>query len=178
MFAARSIIEGTDDELEMMRLMETAFPPNEQATLEFLTTQAKRDEVSLLAYRDEKRFCGFAFMIEGTDLVYVLYLAVDETLRSKGYGARMLADIEQRFPGKTITLDIEPVEEPAPNVVQRKKRRGFYLRNGFIPTGWINCCGDDRFEVFAKGPDFEPNCFLSLINELPEGPDKTLARAD
>lgn len=175
MLIAHDVTEGTEDAREVERLLEAAFPPNERAPLSFLTTQAEREEVSLLAYRDEGQFCGFAFMIENVDLVYVLYLAVDGTARSKGYGGRILADIGRRCLGKTITLDIEPVDEAAPNVIQRQRRRDFYLRNGFVPTGFATCFESDAYEILAKGQGFEPTRFLSLINELPEGPDKTLA---
>ena len=43
----------------------------------------------------------------------------------------MLEDIGRRFPGKTITLDIEPLDDAASNALQRRRRRDFYLRNGF-----------------------------------------------
>ncbi|MEG0303610.1 MAG: GNAT family N-acetyltransferase [Gordonibacter sp.] len=175
MLTACEVVPGSKDEQEVARLLEEAFPPNERAPLSFLTTQARREEVSLLAYRDEGQFCGFVFMIGSPGLAYVLYLAVDGAIRSKGHGARMLADIDRRCLGKTITLDIEPIDEAASNAAQRKKRRDFYLRNGFEPTGLANCFEDNRYEVLAKGPGFEPKSFLALINELPEGEDKTLA---
>ena len=133
---ARAVTAGTEDAQEVERLLEAAFPPYERPPFSFLTTQAEREEVSLLAYRDEGLFCGFAFMIEDARLAYVLFLAVGEGVRSKGYGARMLADIERRCP---------------------------------------NCFEGDVYEVLAKGPGFEPDRFLALINELPEGEDKTLA---
>ncbi len=175
---ARAVTAGTEDAQEVERLLEAAFPPYERPPFSFLTTQAEREEVSLLAYRDEGLFCGFAFMIEDARLAYVLFLAVGEGVRSKGYGARMLADIERRCPGKTIALDIEPVIEGAPNVVQRQRRRDFYLRNGFAPTGFANCFEGDAYEVLAKGPGFDPGRFLALVNELPEGEDTTLARIE
>ncbi|WP_287554217.1 phosphate signaling complex protein PhoU [Oscillibacter sp.] len=96
MLEARAVTAGTEDAQEVERLLEAAFPPYERPPFSFLTTQAEREEVSLLAYRDEGLFCGFAFMIEDARLAYVLFLAVGEGVRSKGYGARMLADIERR----------------------------------------------------------------------------------
>lgn len=178
MLSACTVEEGTEDAREVKRLLEAAFPPDEQAPFSFLLEQAEREEVSLLAYRDEGLFCGFAFMIEGADLAYVLFLAVDQAARSRGYGARMLEDIGRRFPGKTITLDIEPLDDAASNALQRRRRRDFYLRNGFAPTGFANCFEGDAYEVLAKGPGFDPGRFLALVNELPEGEDKTLARIE
>ena len=167
MLSACTVEEGTEDAREVKRLLEAAFPPNEQAPFSFLLEQAEREEVSLLAYRDEGLFCGFAFMIE-----------VGQAARSRGYGARMLEDIGRRFPGKTITLDIEPLDDAASNALQRRRRRDFYLRNGFAPTGFANCFEGDAYEVLAKGPGFDPGRFLTLVNELPEGEDKTLARIE
>ena len=54
----------------------------------------------------------------------------------------------------------------------------FDLRNGFAPTGFANCFEGDAYEVLAKGPGFDPGRFLALVNELPEGEDKTLARIE
>ena len=65
---ARAVTAGTEDAQEVERLLEAAFPPYERPPFSFLTTQAEREEVSLLAYRDEGLFCGFAFMIEDARL--------------------------------------------------------------------------------------------------------------
>lgn len=172
MLTACEVIEGSEDARDVERLLTAAFPAYELVPYSFLTEQARRDEVSLLAYHDDGQFCGFVFMIEGVDMAYVLYLAVDETLRSKGYGARILADVSERCAGKTLMLDIEPIDEAAPNLEQRKRRREFYLRNGFEPTGYTVCFEDDVYEALCKGPGFDPERFCSLINELPEGEDK------
>lgn len=174
MLTACEVVEGSDDAREVKRLLETAFPAFEQMPFENMAALARRDEVSLLAYRDDGQFCGFTFLVEGERMVYVLYLAVDERVRSKGYGGRILADLTERSGGKTLTLDIEPVDDAADNADQRRMRRGFYLRNGFAATGWAVCFEGDVFEVLAKGPDFEPEPFCDLANELPRGDPKTV----
>ena len=104
MLSACTVEEGTEDAREVKRLLEAAFPPNEQAPFSFLLEQAEREEVSLLAYRDEGLFCGFAFMIEGADLAYVLFLAVDQAARSRGNGARMLEDVGRRLTSSRLTM--------------------------------------------------------------------------
>jgi ribosomal protein S18 acetylase RimI-like enzyme len=61
----------------------------------------------------------------------VLYLAVDGSLRGKGYGSRVLSQIKAEKPGQRTVLNIEPLDEKAPNAEQRRKRLAFYERNGF-----------------------------------------------
>lgn len=178
MISAHEVAENSVEMDEIMRLMETAFPPSEQAPRSFLVEQARRDEVSMFAYSDEGRFCGFTFMIEDETMAYVLYLAVDGTIRSRGYGSQILASVAERVGDKTLVLDIEPVDEAADNVEQRRRRRNFYLRNGFVPTGYAIQDRGNVYEALVHGEGFDPEHYINLINELPEGPDKTVARLD
>ena len=163
-----------DDAREVERLLKAAFPANEQAPFAALGESAQCDDVSLLAYRDDGIFCGFVFMVEDERLAYILYLAVDERLRSQGYGGRILGDVAQRCAGKTVTLDIELVEEGVADLARRTKRRAFYLRNGFQPTGFAVCYAGDTFEALACGEDFEEGRFAALVTKLPRGDGKTV----
>lgn len=69
------------------------------------------------------------------ELTFVLYLAVDQAVRSGGYGREILQNISQTYPEQTIVLDIEALDSSAENAEQRQKRREFYVRNGFHSTG-------------------------------------------
>ena len=78
------------------------FPAERAGAVRILALeQAEREEVSLLAYRDEGLFCGFAFMIEGADLAYVLFLAVDQAAQVARLWSPHAPRISgRRFPGQ------------------------------------------------------------------------------
>ncbi len=88
-----------------------------------------------LAYYDGDDFCGFTYTVENEDMVFVLYLAVNDEIRSKGYGTAILADLKARASGRGVALNIEPLDPHAANSEQRVRRLDFYRRNGFFQYG-------------------------------------------
>lgn len=116
-------------------LCRTAFPPEEQMPFGLLFLKALRKNTHFTAYYDENVFAGISYCIDLEDVVYVLYLAVNDQVRSKGYGSAILASIKERFGNKTLMLEIETLSQPeADNFEQRQSRLAFYERNGFEQT--------------------------------------------
>lgn len=59
--------------------------------------------------------------------VFVLYLAVNDRIRSKGYGTKILDWLKQNTE-KIIVLNVEAINSSAKNALQREKRISFYNR--------------------------------------------------
>ena len=121
---------------QVMRLYAEAFPDEERIPESELWQMACREQVEFTAYYDVGTFCGFTFCIDAGRYLYIVYLAVDAQARAKGYGSRVLAQLRERHPHATFVLEIEPLDEDAPNLHQRIKRLAFYERNGFTETGY------------------------------------------
>ena len=111
---------------EVFKIMESSFPPDEY-----------RDYSSQKALFYEKRYklfckknsgCVVAFIAvwEFDEFVFVEHFAVDKSLRGKGTGTQMLAEIKEKF-NKQLCLEVEP---PVDEIT--KRRVGFYSRNGFF----------------------------------------------
>ncbi len=113
-----------------------SFPPEERVPMWLVLFMGTRSFIDFIAFYDEDLFCGFCCLVHGKDAVYVRYLTVDEPLRSKGYGSRILAEIRKFVSGKEVILNIEPLDPKAENYGQRVKRLRFYERNGFVVSGW------------------------------------------
>ena len=65
------------------------------------------------------------------DVVILLYLAISDAVRGKGYGSAVLQAVQKKYAGKRIILNIEEMDEQAANYAQRVKRKAFYQKNGF-----------------------------------------------
>ena len=76
-------------------LMRTAFPPNEQIPMWLLRVLAFRKNVNFRAFYDDDQFCGVLYTAEDNKYIFVLYLAVDDRIRSKGYGTKILDWLKQ-----------------------------------------------------------------------------------
>lgn len=122
---------------KLKKLYLTAFPKEERAPFFLMKSKAKKGKGEMLSVTDGDIFVGLVYMVCYRDLAYIFYLAIDESLRGKGYGSQVLGAVKQRYKGKRIFLAREQLDKRADNYEQRLKRHQFYLRNGFID---LPCC--------------------------------------
>ena len=147
----------------------SAFPREERVPFAILTRRAQSDWVHFLSFYENDRFCGLAYLVLGEHLGTLMYLAVEKSLRSRGYGAQILGVIRDYCGGRTIALDIEQVIPGACNYDQRKRRRDFYLRNGFSPSGYAHSLRRVDYEILTSDRSFSPGEYAELIRRYSAG---------
>lgn len=125
---------GQHNYQEIKQLYQRAFPAYERESWRWLLLKSWFKQADFLAFYDQDQFVGFAYVLHTKGLHYVLYLAVNDQLRSKGYGSRILAALKARYAGVPLALDIEEPDPTAANNRQRLRRLAFYRRNGFALT--------------------------------------------
>ena len=147
-------------------LAKEAFPPEEYLAPDTLVEMSKADNFDFFALMDSNVFVGFMVVQTDKNLAYLFFLAIDPSCRAKGYGSRAIETLRTLYPGKKQVVDFERLDETAPNNEQRRKRRQFYLRNGYKETGlFLSYLGVD-YEVFCMGDDFEPQEFKDMMREI------------
>ena len=151
---------------EIKELMKRSFPENELYSMWFLMLISRIKKVDFLAYYDNNNFIGYTYIIQSKKVAYIMYLAVNDKLYSKGYGSQILQDIITTNKDKSIVLDIEPIDEKCNNQEQRKKRYKFYLKNGFKETGYF-------VEDIEDGSDY---LILSTTGNFPKQECEKLLR--
>lgn len=147
-------------------LYHRAFPKNEQIPFWFLLWRARRNNVDFLALYDNEDFIGFVYLIHNEDLTYVLYLAIYESFRSKGYGSKILELLKCRFPSNRIVLCIEAPNVTSNNQHQRKKRKAFYLRNEFFQANLSLLNGSETYEILTSNGEITTQEFLNLVKSF------------
>lgn len=144
-----------------------SFPANERIPMNLLLWKAKRDFVDfLIMYDDDDVFVGFTYLITRKDLTYVLYIAIDNNIRSKGYGSRALTLIKEKYPNNRIILNIEFVDEMANNYEQRLTRRKFYVRNDFEDSTLIYQDRWGLYEVLIYRGQVDKEEFYDLLKRF------------
>lgn len=147
-------------------LAKEAFPPEEYLAPSELVKMAQADNFDFLALLDGNTFVGFMVVQTYEDMAYLFFLAIDSKSRSKGYGSRAIETLKVVYPDKTHTVDFEMIDDTAPNYEQRKKRRSFYLRNGYNETGlFLSYLGVD-YEVFCMGNSFNCDTFKAMMRTI------------
>jgi GNAT superfamily N-acetyltransferase len=152
---------------EIVDLYTKSFPSNERLPFWLITLLAKRKCADFFAFYDNECFCGITYLIYYKNLTFIFYLAVNTSIRSKGYGSRILQWIEKYKKNNDIILCIEPIEE-SDNYEQRVQRLKFYQKNGYVQTGYQIMDGEP-FELLFKGKKFSDNMYHKLIKNFSFG---------
>ena len=140
-----------------------AFPENERIEIPELLQLAAEERMDTLAVYDGDDFVGFCSLVIEAPMIYVFFLAVDSRKRSMGYGSKIIALLEKTYSEYQIALDLELIDESAPNNSQRKRRKEFYLRNGFCETGYCLQYNGMLFELLVLGETFDKEKFIHLL---------------
>ena len=148
---------------DVKRLYLSAFPPRERFPYFCLLLNSLRSLATCYAYYDKERFVGFAYIIESKEQMFILFLAVNGSVRSKGYGSMILAQIREYAGRKPLILTIEPVEKDAPNSEQRRQRLSFYERNGYQLTSHYYYEGQERYQILTTEQSIDLERFQKLV---------------
>lgn len=161
------ISRGFPDMNALEQIAVEAFPPQEYVSpQELLAYTEDSDDCDFWGFYAGKDFIGYLHLIRYKNMVYVCFFAVGASYRSRGYGSEILSKLKELYPTYRIVLDIEAVDESAPNLHQRIKRRDFYLRNGYVPTGHYIAYWGMTFEILCGGGDFDLTVYKELVSNI------------
>ena len=157
---------ATDPELR--RLYESAFPREERIPWDDLLRLVEKMPLEFAEYREGAELLGITIVYPRTRLSWFWYFAVPEDKRGRGVGQRILSALLARYEGRSAVLDMEdPAQPGASNAAQRRRRRDFYLRNGFRETGVGKTFGPVAMTMMLKGEDtFAMSDYDTLLSEL------------
>ena len=146
----RNICPLTPTFRKVASLYEAAFPVEERLPLRQLSWNSLKNGQSFLVYFDQEVFIGFTYAICTNNLVYLLFLAVEESKQSQGYGSQILAQVREEAGERPCVLTIEPMdEEQVSNRAQRLKRLAFYERNGYQALNHFYFEGSERYQILT-----------------------------
>ena len=154
MLQAVEITKNSKDLNTIKALYESAFPENERVDFRFILANSEPDDEAfeILAVYDGALFVGFVITLNAGDISHILYFAVNDKLRSKGYGSEILQSVHTSRPGQRFIADVEKPDDTSSNNEQRKKRIRFYDRNGYqkseVEYRWNE---EDYFILSYKG---------------------------
>lgn len=147
-------------------LQQKAFPKEEQYPFWILRLMALRKGIDYLAHYDKNLFCGISYTSSTDNMMYILYLAVNDENRSKGYGTRILNKLKEIGAGREITLNVEPLDETADNYIQRVRRMEFYNRNGFHDTGYRLLDVTGEYAILSTAYEFSSKEYKKAISKI------------
>ena len=140
-----------------------SFPKNERMPFSMMVAMSKLWNTDFLAFYDKDALCGFIYLAHNGKIVFVMFLAVDKTIRSNGYGSAILQVIQYKYPGKKIIISIEPCDKNAPDIELTVRRKDFYLRNGYRETGYRMKLNGVVQEIMISNGEFDRKQFRTFF---------------
>lgn len=144
-----------------------AFPKEERLPWWVLRLNSLRRGIELTAFLDGEKFCGFTSSVTAGGLHFLLFFAVEDDLRGKGYGSAILSAIRESH--SRVVLNVEPLVESAPNLEERKNRFAFYRKNGFSDTGWHVWEVGGMFRVLSTRRELDVPAYRKIFRKLTLG---------
>ena len=140
--------------MDIKRIYFEAFPKRERMPFPMMVAMSKLWNTNFFAFYEGDIPCGFIYLASNRKIVFVMFFAVDKCLRSMGYGSSILQQIEKIYPNKKIIISIEPCDDNVPDIELRKKRKSFYMQNGYKKTGYMMKLNGVVQEIIIKNGEF------------------------
>lgn len=162
-------IKTAPNKAQIKNLYLAAFPKEERLPWWLLRYWPALGRSELTAYYDGDTSCGFTFTATEGEVLYVMFFAVDGEIRGQGYGSAILDYLKQNNPGKTILLNVELLDENAPNNGERIRRMAFYKKNGFCDTGYNIREVGGVFRVLSSTSKMDADAYRRVFLKLSYG---------
>lgn len=93
------------------KIYNDAFPKEDRMPFWLMPTMAKGRATEMHVYRDGDAYCGMDHVASFDGTTFVMFLAVDGRMRSRGYGGMILDRIKSDHPDDLIIVSFEPPVE-------------------------------------------------------------------
>lgn len=127
-----------------------SFQKEEKFPFWILKESTKSDNVLFNEIIDNNKIIGIEYMIIDNDTLYLMYFAIEANKRNKGYGSFILKDHIKKY--KNVILSIESVNQ---NNEVTRRRKNFYLRNGFYETHKFTEQNNVKYELLCSNSNYD-----------------------
>lgn len=151
---------------KLKKIFNNSFPKDERMPFWLMRLMSKMGSSELLSFYDGDLLCGFIYMAVIDNITFIIYLAVDTKIRSKGYGSAILNEIQSMYEDNKIVVYIDIADETKEDNEQILKRKKFYLNNGYEETNYlVNSTKDVIQEILIKNGEFDKEEFIEFYNK-------------
>lgn len=126
---------------DILRLYHDSFPDAERKPFSMIEEGVENGQMEAWIAQSGQQLAALAFVILGSPLHVLDYLAVHPDMRGQNVGSQVLHWLDEQYDSQPIVVEIETTKGSEDQDVHRRK--AFYLRNGFYDCG----CDFDLFGV-------------------------------
>lgn len=147
----RPLTQHDDNYAKVINLYKKAFTTVRHIPAWILRFKLRKGKPGFNALYADNIWVGLIYITEYKGIVLIHFLAISDSLRSGGYGSKVMDSMKRIHAEKRIVLNIERLDEREKNYSQRVKRKAFYEKNGFISSGYIVKEPSEELEMLIFG---------------------------
>ncbi len=145
---------------QVNRIYKESFPKEERYIS--LNKMVKNKDTELYCLVNKEEVYGIIYLIKYKQMIFILYLAINSEIRSKGYGSYLLKWCLNIYKEKDIYLNIDEVSKNKKDYEMRKRRQKFYLKNGFYMTDYISKEDMQSFNILCNRENIKIEDYMEL----------------
>ena len=140
---------------KVKEIYNSSFPKEERIPFWMMFFTSFTNTTDFFAFYDDDTLIGFTYMAKVNNILFIMFLAVDENTRCKGYGSKILNLIKQKYPNDKIIISVtkENNNSRESNIIN------FCSKNDFKYTGYLMKSGEKIQEIFIYNGDFKKREF-------------------
>lgn len=148
----------------LKKLYHQSFPIEERVPFWLLSNKTKRAENNWQLLYADAEFLGLVYTACYEDIVFIWYFSLLPDKQGAGYGSAILQMLYQQYEGKRLILNIEIDDPKSANNEERKRRKQFYLRNGYEECGFYTKEAGVIFEMLSSGGSVTYEEYQALLS--------------
>ena len=130
------VTPGFGDMEKINEIYTEAFPPEERKFSLSQMLEAPIFKSDMNAYYYNGKIIGLSVVMNLKTFVYGLFLAIDKTERSRGYGGKVVDKLIRDCGDAPFVFSIEDPSEECDNKEQRIRREAFYFKHNCFYAGY------------------------------------------
>lgn len=144
---------------EIKKLYFDAFPKNERMPFFLMILMSFLWNTNFYAFYDKDRLVGIIYLATLGRQTFIMFFAVDEKLRSLGYGSQILSIVSDKYKKNKIIVSIEPcINNELLEINQKRKK--FYQKNQFVETNYMIRLSGINQEILIRNGQFSKTKFF------------------
>lgn len=125
------------DLLHFYKIYRNSFQKGDRFSLPILLFNIFRKKAKCYVAKKDHSMIGFIYLIFYQNMIFILYLAIDQNERDQGIGSYVLNWCFDHYKDRCFFLNIDEINPKFDDYELRKKRLQFYLKNRFYLTEYF-----------------------------------------
>ena len=159
-------VANTFEQNEIHKIYNQSFPKIEKMSFDYILSMTTNKDVKFLMAVNEE-IIGLVFLIEKENEALIYYFAINDVVRSKGYGSIVLTKLKEKY--QNLIIIMEKVNKESIDYELQEKRLKFYQKNDFKLTDYLLSDYSGEFELLSLNDKINVNIVESMLSVIDNG---------